>query len=189
MRVANAMSQTPCHEFVPTAFRSRAYDDIALEIDRGQTISRPFVIALMTELLDLSESDAVLEIGTGSGYQTAILAAVAAKVYSIEIIGSLHRAATKRLERLGYKNISTRLGDGRQGWPEKKSVERHRRHRGGAEGSADTRSPARSGGGVVLVVRPMSRLQKLTVVEKSVDGKISQRDIIPVDLAPLADKG
>lgn len=117
-RVIAAMRETPRHEFVPLARRKHAYLDMALPIGSQQTISPPFVVAYMTEQLDVQPDSKVLEIGTGSGYQAAVLGALASEVYSIEIVGELGRKAAKTLKRLKYRNVHTRIGDGYLGWPE-----------------------------------------------------------------------
>jgi protein-L-isoaspartate(D-aspartate) O-methyltransferase len=116
--VLEAMGTVPRHAFVPEALLDQAYSDEPLPIGEGQTISQPFIVALMTEALELSRGDRVLEIGTGSGYQAAVLAYMGAEVYSIERIPSLATAAAKRLEELGYTNVHVRAGDGNDGWPE-----------------------------------------------------------------------
>jgi protein-L-isoaspartate(D-aspartate) O-methyltransferase len=117
-RVIKAMRATPRHEFVPLAQRRYAYLDMALPIGESQTISPPFVVAYMTELLDPQPTDRVLEIGTGSGYQAAVLSGLVGDVYTIEIVAALGRRAARTLERLKYDNVHTRIGDGFQGWPE-----------------------------------------------------------------------
>jgi protein-L-isoaspartate(D-aspartate) O-methyltransferase len=116
--VLEAMGAVPRHAFVPEALRDQAYSDEPLPIGDGQTISQPFIVALMTEALQLSRGDRVLEIGTGSGYQAAVLAHIGAEVYSIERLPPLATAAAKRLEGLGYTNVHVRAGDGNDGWPE-----------------------------------------------------------------------
>jgi protein-L-isoaspartate(D-aspartate) O-methyltransferase len=118
-RVIEVMRQVPRHEFVPEAYLSQAYENHPLPIGHGQTISQPFIVALMTQELALDPSDKVLEIGTGSGYQAAILAELGVEVYSIEIIEALATEAQVRLERLGYSAIQVRHADGYFGWPEK----------------------------------------------------------------------
>lgn len=117
-RVLQSMRDTPRHEFVPSSQRDRAYLDMALPIGKSQTISSPFIVALMTEALDPKPTDRVLEIGTGSGYQAAVLSPLVEHVYTIEIVEELGRRATETLERLGYENVSTRIGDGFLGWPD-----------------------------------------------------------------------
>jgi protein-L-isoaspartate(D-aspartate) O-methyltransferase len=116
--VLEAMRSVPRHLFVPRGLQDRAYGDSPLPIDAGQTISQPYVVALMTELLELEPQQRILEIGTGSGYQAAVLAALVDEVYSMEIKQVLHNQATQRLQRLGYTNVRTRHGDGYFGWPE-----------------------------------------------------------------------
>jgi protein-L-isoaspartate(D-aspartate) O-methyltransferase len=118
-RVLTAMSEIPRHLFVPEGLRARAYADQALSIGENQTISQPYVVALMSELLELKGADRVLEIGTGSGYQTAVLARLAAQVFSIEIIPTLGNRAKEVLERLGFLNVEIKIGDGFFGWEEK----------------------------------------------------------------------
>ncbi|MBN2206153.1 MAG: protein-L-isoaspartate(D-aspartate) O-methyltransferase [Candidatus Aminicenantes bacterium] len=117
-RVLAAMRKVPRHLFVPPGQESRAYDDEPLPIGAGQTISQPYIVAFMTEVLDLRAEDRVLEVGTGSGYQTAVLAEIVRKVFSVEVIEELSRRASRTLERLGYRNIVFRTGDGARGWIE-----------------------------------------------------------------------
>ena len=116
-RVLDAMRSVPRHLFVPEALRAEAYNDAPQPIGEGQTISQPYVVALMTSLLDLAGSEKVLEIGTGSGYQAAVLAKIARRVYTIEILEPLAERARRSFAELGLKNITTRVGDGYQGWP------------------------------------------------------------------------
>jgi len=117
-KVLEAMAKVPRHEFVPEAYRDMAYSDTPLPIGEGQTISQPYIVALMTEALELNPGDRVLEVGTGSGYHAAVLSEIAKEVYTIEIIESLGRTAEERLKRLGYKNVKVRIGDGYLGWQE-----------------------------------------------------------------------
>ncbi len=117
-RVLEALHEIPRHEFVPEAYREHAYENRPLPIDEGQTISQPYIVALMTEALRLTPQDRVLEIGTGSGYQTAILATLAAEVYTIERFPTLLEKARARLETLGFQNVRYKCGDGTVGWPE-----------------------------------------------------------------------
>jgi len=117
-QVLEAMATVPRHEFVPEASRAAAYADRPLPIGHGQTISQPFIVAFMTERLDPKPTDRILEIGTGSGYQAAVLSALVAEVYTIEIVEPLARRAEGDLQRLGYRKVKVRAGDGYQGWPE-----------------------------------------------------------------------
>ncbi len=118
--VVAAMRRVPRHRFVPEALRDRAYENNALPIEEGQTISQPIIVAMMTELLEIDRGDRVLEVGTGSGYQAAILAELAGEVFTIEIVPELGDAARRVLDALGYENIRYRIGDGFHGWPEEK---------------------------------------------------------------------
>src|SRR5882757_9749489 len=118
-RVLAAMRDVPRHEFVPQALRNQAYEDHPLPIGAGQTISQPYIVAAMLEHLALQPADRVLEIGTGSGYATALLSRLCAEIYSIERHAELAAAAEATLARLGYSNVNVRVGDGRLGWPEK----------------------------------------------------------------------
>ncbi len=117
-RVLAAMRKVPRHLFVPEAYRDQAYEDHPAPIGEGQTISQPYIVAEMTQALGLAETDRVLEIGTGSGYQTAILAELCSKVYTVERLPGLHAAAVRILAGLGYENVAARCGDGTLGWPE-----------------------------------------------------------------------
>ena len=116
-RLIEAMRAVPRHRFIPEAYRSHAYEDCAVSLDLGQTVSQPYIVGLMTRLLDVNESDRILEIGTGSGYQTAILARLVRSVYTVERLGVLGRRARETLQSLGYDNIHFRIGDGHEGWP------------------------------------------------------------------------
>ena len=138
-RVIAAMCATPRPEFVPPDQRSKALFDMALPIGHGQSISPPFVVAYMTEQLDPQPADRVLEVGTGSGYQAAVLSPLVADVYTIEIQEPLGQTAAATLARLGYKNVHTRIGDGYQGWPDCRTVRQDRRHLLAREGAATAR--------------------------------------------------
>lgn len=118
LRVLTAISKVPRHRFVPENLRKHAYDDEPLPIGHGQTISQPYIVAYMTEALALTGTERVLEVGTGSGYQTAVLAEVAKEVLTVEIVARLSEAAGKILHELGYSNIQYRIGNGAEGWPE-----------------------------------------------------------------------
>ncbi len=117
-RVIEAMRAVPRHRFIPDAYRSHAYEDCAVSLDLGQTVSQPYIVGLMTRLLDVRESDRILEIGTGSGYQTAILARLARSVFTVERLSVLGQRARETLESLGYDDIHYRIGDGYEGWTE-----------------------------------------------------------------------
>lgn len=117
-RLIEAMRAVPRQRFIPEAYRTHAYEDCAVSLDLGQTVSQPYIVGLMTRLLEVRESDRILEIGTGSGYQTAILARLARSVYTVERLSVLGQRARETLESLGYDNIDYLIGDGHKGWPE-----------------------------------------------------------------------
>ena len=183
--VLAAMRRTPRHAFVPTGVRDRAYDDGPLPIGFGQTISQPFIVALMTELLGVDSRDAVLEIGTGSGYQAAVLAQVAGEVYSIEIVPALGARAAEALGALGYANVATRVGDGYYGWPE------HAPYDGIMVTAAAGHIPPplveqlAPGGRMVIPVGGAFATQQLVLVEKQPNGTLTARQLLPVRFVPL----
>ena len=184
-QVMAAMAGVPRHEFVDPELRRRAYDNRPLPIGHGQTISQPYIVALMTDLLELGEGATVLDIGTGSGYQAAILAEIAARVYSIEIIPELGREAAERLARLGYDNVEVRVGDGYFGWPEQAPFD------GILIAAAIDEIPQplvdqmKRGSRLVLPHGDPARSQDLLVLEKTLDGQLERRSIIPVRFVPL----
>jgi protein-L-isoaspartate(D-aspartate) O-methyltransferase len=184
-QVRKVMATVPRHEFVPARLRSFAYDDRPLPIGHGQTISQPFIVALMTHLLDVNENDVVLEIGTGSGYQAAILAPLVRKVYTIEIIKELGEQARKRLKRLKYDNVEVRVGDGYYGWEE------HAPFDGIIVTAAASHIPPplikqlKLGGRMVIPVGSPFMTQQLMLVEKQKDGKVKNRQLLPVAFVPL----
>ncbi|MCG8462566.1 MAG: protein-L-isoaspartate(D-aspartate) O-methyltransferase [Holophagales bacterium] len=184
-RVMAAMAAVERHEFVPDGYRERAYVNRPLPIGEGQTISQPFIVALMTDLLDPQPGDRVLEVGTGSGYQAAVLAELVKEVYSIEIVEPLARRAKARLERLGYRNVETRVGDGYAGWPEKAPFD------GIMVTAACPRVPRplvdqlAPGARLVLPLASGSFGEELTVIEKAEDGTVTSRGVLPVRFVPL----
>jgi protein-L-isoaspartate(D-aspartate) O-methyltransferase len=181
--VLDAMAEVPRHLFVPESSLTEAYADKALPIGHGQTISQPYVVALMTALLDLDAGDRVLEIGTGSGYHTAVLSRVAGEVYSIEIIERMSAEAAGRLRRLGYDNVHLRAGDGYEGWPEAAPFDAI------ILTAAPPRIPKplidqlKVGGRMVAPVGG-GIIQDLQVLTKTADG-IEKRPVIPVVLVPM----
>ena len=187
-RVLAAMREVPRHLFVPDSDRDDAYDDSPLPIGHGQTISQPYIVALMTELARPRDTDRALEIGTGSGYQAAVLSRLVARVYTIELVEPLARAARQRLELLGYGNITTRQGDGYGGWPEHSPFEVI------LVTAAPERVPAplieqlAPGGRLVIPVGEVSGVQDLLLIEKDKSGKTTTRNIIPVRFVPLIRK-
>jgi protein-L-isoaspartate(D-aspartate) O-methyltransferase len=184
-RVLQAIGQTKRHLFIPERSCSIAYADTPLPIGLGQTISQPFIVALMTQLAEVAPDHVVLEVGTGSGYQAAILAQLAQKVCTIEIIPQLAEAAAKALRDLGYDNVSVRLGDGYDGWPEC----------GPFDAIVVTAAPEQPppalieqlkvGGRLVMPVGPAYTTQHLTVVEKISLDKTITRDVALVRFVPL----
>ncbi|MGX2041701.1 protein-L-isoaspartate(D-aspartate) O-methyltransferase [Methylocaldum sp. MU1018] len=184
-RVLSAMEKVPRHEFVSDELRSIAYANRPLPIGYGQTISQPFIVALMTDLLRVEPDGSVLEVGTGSGYQAAVLAELAKRVYSIEIVPELTEIAAERLKRLGYANIETKTGDGYYGWPE------HAPFDAIIVTAAPTQIPPplvqqlKPGGRMAIPVGGQFLPQYLVLVEKSAQGKVSTRQIVPVQFVPL----
>jgi len=182
-KVLEAMLKVPRHEFVPRLMRAFAYTDSALPIGRGQTISQPYIVALMTGSLGLEGDERVLEVGTGSGYQSAVLAEIVDEVYSIEIIPELAFSARSKLERLGYKNVEVKAGDGYLGWPE------HAPFDAIIVTCAPDKMPTRlleqlkDGGRAVLPVGPRD-MQRLLKLEKR-GGEITQEFIADVLFVPM----
>lgn len=184
-RVLAAMRATPRHLFVPTELRGQAYEDHPLPIGHGQTISQPYIVAVMTELLDIRPESKVLEIGTGSGYQTAVAARLASHVYSIEIVPELARSATALLAKLGIRNVTVRQGDGYQGWPEHAPFDRIIVTAAPPEIPAKLVEQLKAGGKMVIPVGKSPLDQELLVVDKLPDGKIRRRSVFPVRFVPM----
>jgi len=181
-KVLRAMENTPRHLFVPEAQQSEAYTDKPLPIGEGQTISQPYIVALMTELLKLKGDEKVLEIGTGSGYQAAILAQLADSVCSVELIPELAEKASLLLNQLGYSNVKTKCGDGYEGWAEHASFDCIIVTAAPPEIPQKLIEQLKSGGKIVL---PVGKLyQELIVVSKSGKGIMKER-IIPVRFVPM----
>jgi protein-L-isoaspartate(D-aspartate) O-methyltransferase len=184
-QVLAAMRKVPRHEFVPAAWTERAYDDSPLPIGYDQTISQPYIVALMTEIAQLSPQSKVLEVGTGSGYQAAILAEIVGEVYSIEIIEPLATSAAERLARLGYKNVHVKHGDGYLGWPEHAPFDAIIVTAGAEHVPPPLIEQFKPGGRMVIPVGQLPGQQSLWLVEKSADGTIIQSQNIPVAFVPL----
>ncbi|MDH5834602.1 protein-L-isoaspartate(D-aspartate) O-methyltransferase [Luteimonas sp. M1R5S59] len=184
-RVLAAMGKVPRHRFVPEALADQAYLDQPLPIGHDQTISQPYIVALMTQLARPAPGDRVLEIGIGSGYQAAVLAELAADVSSIEIVTPLATRAALTLRQLGYSNFAVRSGDGYAGWPE------HAPFDAIVVTAAPERIPAplleqlRPGGRLVIPVGPLHATQELRVVEKREDGSLHERVVAAVRFVPL----
>ena len=183
--VRRAMAKVDRHRLVPDGQRELAYRNHPLPIGSGQTISQPYIVALSADLLALQGGESVLDVGTGSGYQAAVLAEIAAKVFSIEIIPSLGETARKRLEELGYRNIEIKIGDGYQGWLEKAPFDGIV-----VTAAAPNVPPAllaqlKPGGRMVIPVGGSGEIQYLKVVEKRPDGGVSEKKVLPVRFVPL----
>jgi protein-L-isoaspartate(D-aspartate) O-methyltransferase len=184
-RVVAAMRTVPRHEFVLHEYLDRAYDDRPLPIGHGVTISQPYVVALMTQLLEVGTNHRVLEIGTGSGYQAAVLAELTPEVYSIEIIEPLGREAAGRLERLGYDTVRVRIGDGYAGWPEHAPFDRIIITAAPPEIPQPLIDQLAPGGRIVAPVGRTGFDQWLVVVDKDSHGNIRERRDIPVRFVPM----
>jgi len=182
--VKEAMLRVPRHLFVAPDAQRYAYENAPLPIGHGQTISQPYIVGLMTDVLALRRGDRVLEIGTGSGYQAAVLAEIVAKVYTIEIVAPLAAEARARLARLGYRNVEVRTGDGYKGWPEQAPFDAIMVTAGAEETPAPLLEQLKPGGKLVIPLGPSSD-QRLTLIEKQADGRIRSREIIPVRFVPF----
>ncbi|NQY88550.1 MAG: protein-L-isoaspartate(D-aspartate) O-methyltransferase [Colwellia sp.] len=179
-----AMYNTPRHEFVPKQLQQYAYDNRPLPIAHNQTISQPFIVALMTQLINPQASHIVLEIGTGSGYQAAVLSSLVAKVFSIEIIPELAQHAEKKLKALNYSNITIRTGDGYQGWPEQAPFDGIIVTAGG-EIPTKLIAQLKPGGIMIIPVNDQYSNQQLTLLEKDSQGVLKQSKVLPVRFVPL----
>jgi protein-L-isoaspartate(D-aspartate) O-methyltransferase len=184
-RVMEVMAKVPRHAFVPADQLPYAYLNRPLPIGHGQTISQPYIVALMTDLARAQPGHKVLEVGTGSGYQAAVMAQLAGAVYSIEIVEPLGLAARQRLQALGYRNAEVRLGDGYHGWEE------HAPYDAILVTAAASHIPPplirqlKAGGRMVIPVGAAFMVQQLMLVEKNADGTVSTRQILPVAFVPL----
>lgn len=184
-RVMEAMQEVPRHLFVQRAFQDNAYANAPLPIGHGQTISQPFIVALMTELLQLKPKDRVLEIGTGCGYQSAILSLLCSHVYSLEIVPELAKSAAHRLESLGYENVSVRQGDGYYGWQEEAPFDAILVAATADSVPAPLLEQLAPGGRMVLPVREPGDSERLKLVRKHADGSVEVRDTVSVRFVPL----
>jgi protein-L-isoaspartate(D-aspartate) O-methyltransferase len=184
-RVLAAMREVPRHRFVPASEAPHAYEDHPLPIGGNQTISQPYIVALSTDLLVPEPGHVVLEVGTGSGYQAAVLAEIVKQVYTIEIVEPLGRAAESRLAALGYKNVEVRIGDGYKGWPEKAPFD------GIVVTAAAPRVPQvlvdqlKPGGRMVIPIGERWEVQQLLLIVRNADGTLQQKNVLPVRFVPL----
>jgi len=184
-RVMAAMASVPREEFVLPAYRHRAYDNTPLPIEAGQTISQPLIVALMTELLDTRPGDVILEVGTGSGYQAAVLAGLVEQVYGIEIVPELAAGAARVLARLGYDNVYVREGDGYAGWPELAPFDGIIVTAAAPEIPPPLLDQLKPGGRLVIPVGAAHGEQDLLLVEMGEDGEVRERSVLPVRFVPL----
>ncbi|MEE8435919.1 MAG: protein-L-isoaspartate(D-aspartate) O-methyltransferase [bacterium] len=188
-RVMETMARVPRHLFVPSSYRAYAYRNRPLPIGYGQTISQPTIVALMTDLLEPQPGQVVLEIGTGSGYQAAVLADLGLRVYTMEIIQPLAVSAEARLKRLGYHNVQVNYGDGYHGWEAHAPFDAII-----VTAAADHIPPPlvaqlKPGGRMVIPIGPSFMTQQLLLVEKDFHGKIKTRHLLPVAFVPFRRKG
>ena len=183
--ILKVVGDVPRHEFVPDGLRGDAYADRPLPIGYGQTISQPFIVALMTDLLRVQPDHVVLEVGTGSGYQAAVLAHLVRRVHTIEIVPALAQSASARLQRLGFDNVATRSGDGYYGWEEAAPFD------GIIVTAAASQIPPpliqqlKPGGRMVIPLGAPFALQHLVLVERNAEGRVTTRQLLPVAFVPL----
>ena len=186
--VMKALAEVPRHDFVPEDARASAYLDLPLPIGHGQTISQPYVVALMTDLLELESGDKVLEVGAGSGYQAAVLSKLAREVHTIEIVPALARACRERLARLGFANVAVHDGDGAAGWEAEAPFDAIL-----VTAAARRVPPAlveqlKPGGRLALPLGEPGETQELVLVAKDARGEVSARSVLPVRFVPLTGK-
>jgi protein-L-isoaspartate(D-aspartate) O-methyltransferase len=184
-RVLVAMGKVPRQELVPEVHRAEAYDDRPLPIGQGQTISQPYIVALMTEAIGPRRGQRVLEVGTGSGYQAAVLAELVGEVYTVELLPELAEAAKKRLARLGYRNVHVKASDGYLGWPDKGPFDAVVVTCGAKEVPRPLFEQLKPGGKMVIPVGEPGEDQTLRVITKGPGGKREVRDLLPVRFVPL----
>ena len=187
-RVLDAMRAVPRHEFLPATLRGDAYVDSPLPIGSGQTISQPYIVALMTELARPTPADRVLEVGTGSGYQAAVISLLVSRVFSVELVDSLAASAAATLGRLGYANVTVRNGDGYLGWPEEAPFDIILVTAAPEEVPAALVAQLKPGGRLVVPVGPVADVQDLKLIEKDAAGSVRTRSIIPVRFVPMVKK-
>lgn len=184
-RVLQAMRRVPRHRFVPTPLIGAAYDDRPLPIGYGQTISQPYIVAFMTEALELTGTEKVLEIGTGSGYQAAVLAETAGEVYSVEIIPELFESAKDRLAQTGYERVRLKADDGYYGWPEAGPFDAVIVTCAAGHIPPPLMEQLKPGGRIIIPVGPPWTVQTLVLAEKSADGQVRTHSLLSVRFVPL----
>ena len=183
--VRAALAKVERHQLVPPAQASAAYRNHPLPIGGGQTISQPYIVALSTDLLNPRNDHVVLEVGTGSGYQAAVLAEVVKQVYSIEVIESLGRTAAARLDELGYRNVEVKIGDGYQGWPERAPFDGILVTAAAPQVPPALVEQLKTGGRMVIPVGSSDAIQYLQVLTKRADGGYDEKRVLPVRFVPL----
>ena len=183
--VLRVMRLVPRHLFIPEAVRAQAYEDHPVPVGYGQTISQPYIVGLMTELLEPRKDSKVLEIGTGSGYQAAVLSGLVQQLFSIEIVPELARSSAALLDKLGYRNVTVRWGDGYKGWPEQAPFDRIIVTAAPPELPKALLEQLKPGGKLVAPVGSTVFGQDLIVVDKTPDGKLRRRSVIPVMFVPM----
>lgn len=184
-RVLQAMASVPRHDLVPERLRDVAYENRPLPIGHGQTISQPYIVAIMTDLLNPTADSRVLELGTGSGYQAAILAELVEQVYTMEIIEPLGLLARDKLDQLGYDNIKVRIGDGYYGWEEHAPFDAIVVTAAASHVPPPLIEQLKPGGRMIIPVGSRFMVQQLVLVEKGMDGTVVTRQVIPVRFVPL----
>lgn len=182
--VLDAMRNVYRHQLVPEELRKEAYQDRPLPIGDGQTISQPYIVAYMTNLLDPQKGMKVLEIGTGSGYQAAVLAEIVDEVYTVEIVEKLGKRAKRDLEKMGYENIHVRIGDGYAGWPENAPYDAILVTAAAPQIPQPLIDQLKEGGRMIIPVGQVGQIQELVQVQK-VDGKIQKKNLLPVRFVPF----
>ena len=187
-RVIEALRTVPRHAFVPARERPFAYENRPLAIGHGQTISQPYIVAIMTDLLDPQPGDRVLEVGTGSGYQAAVLSLLVERVYSIEIVSPLAASATRRLMELGYKNVTVRQGDGYYGWKEHAPFDAIVVTAAAGHVPPPLIAQLKPGGRMIIPVGSRFLTQQLVLITKQADGSLITRQLLPVAFVPLTGK-
>jgi protein-L-isoaspartate(D-aspartate) O-methyltransferase len=180
-----AMRDVPRHEFVPDALRDDAYENHPLPIGLGQTISQPYIVGYMTEIVRPRPGMRILEVGTGSGYQAAVLAATGAEVFTIEIFQALAESARARLERLGYRNVTVRHGDGHNGWPDEAPFDAILVTAAAGHIPPRLTQQLKPGGRMVIPVGSVYGAQYLILVEKDAKGSLRTRNLLPVAFVPM----
>lgn len=186
--VLNAMRRVPRHEFIPDDYKAYAYHDRALPIGEGQTISQPYIVAYMTQILGVQPEEKILEIGTGSGYQAAVLSELGKKVFTIEIVEPLGRAAQERLSRLGYENVAVRIGDGYNGWPEAAPFDAIMVTAGAEELPEPLMEQLADGGRMVIPIGPHGGVRQLTLITRE-KGSFRSEKLMPVRFVPFIRSG